>query len=59
MTARTAELSETNEQLQEEIARRERVQRELIHIARHDQLTGMASRMLFEETLAQRRRCRE
>ncbi len=46
-----AALSERNQQLQEEIAERERVQAQMRHQATHDVLTGLPNRILYHERL--------
>jgi diguanylate cyclase (GGDEF)-like protein/PAS domain S-box-containing protein len=48
---RTAELAKANEELQAEIAERQRVQEQLLHDAFHDALTGLANRALFMDRL--------
>jgi diguanylate cyclase (GGDEF)-like protein len=45
------ELSERNEQLQVEIAERERIEKQVRHQATHDMLTGLPNRVLFQDRL--------
>lgn len=48
---RTSELVASNRKLAREAMERERVADELAHLARHDPLTGLPNRMMFEEHL--------
>lgn len=48
---RTSELVASNRKLAREVMERERVANELAHLARHDPLTGLPNRMMFEEHL--------
>jgi diguanylate cyclase (GGDEF)-like protein len=50
---RTAELASTNEELKREIAERERSQAEIVFLAHHDSLTGLANRLLLRKHLDQ------
>lgn len=50
---RTQELKKINEALQHEINDRERYEKQLIHQAQHDILTGLPNRLLFDERLKQ------
>ncbi len=45
------ELSERNQQLQVEIAERERIEKQVRHQATHDMLTGLPNRVLFYDRL--------
>lgn len=45
------QLSETNQELQNEIANRMRVEEQLVHDAFHDALTGLPNRALFNDRL--------
>ena len=49
----TIELGKTNLELQNEIAERERVERQLSYNALHDAMTGLANRTLFLDRLGQ------
>lgn len=49
---RTAELKNTAEQLQLELAERKRAEEQLLHNAFHDTLTGLPNRALFMDRLA-------
>jgi diguanylate cyclase (GGDEF)-like protein len=51
------DLSERNDQLQMEIAERERVEAQVRHQATHDMLTGLPNRMLFRDRLKEAIRC--
>lgn len=53
VVTRTAELSQLNEALANEIVERRRSEAEMKHIAHHDALTGLANRVLFQERLLQ------
>ena len=46
-----SELNQTNQNLRQEIIRRERVEQQLSHDALHDGLTGLANRVLFMDRL--------
>lgn len=48
---RTMELIRVNQQLQQDIAERERVQEQLLHNSLHDGLTGLPNQSLFVEQL--------
>jgi diguanylate cyclase (GGDEF)-like protein len=48
---RTAELASTNEELKREIVERERSQAEIVFLAHHDSLTGLANRVLLRQQL--------
>ena len=48
---RTKQLAHANEQLKEQILERNRAEQELLHIALHDSLTGLANRSLFMKQL--------
>ncbi len=50
---RTAELEKTNQQLKQEIVERQKTQQKLLHLALHDQLTGLSNRILFLQRLSQ------
>lgn len=50
---RTIQLETANQQLKQEIAQREKYQKELVHRAFHDNLTGMPNRAFFLERLNQ------
>ncbi|MCL1076247.1 sensor domain-containing phosphodiesterase [Shewanella dokdonensis] len=49
--ARTAELAQTNHELEKEISQRRRIEQKLIHDAKHDSLTGLPNRQMFMERL--------
>lgn len=51
VSERTAELASTNEELKKEIAERERSQAEIVFLAHHDSLTGLANRALLRKHL--------
>jgi diguanylate cyclase (GGDEF)-like protein len=51
------DLSERNDQLQMEIAERERVEAQVRHQATHDMLTGLPNRALFRDRLKEAIRC--
>ncbi|MBD2180480.1 EAL domain-containing protein [Planktothrix sp. FACHB-1355] len=50
---RTCELEVTNQELQREIAERKLLEKQLLHMALHDPLTGLPNRALFMERLKQ------
>ncbi|MFB2973387.1 EAL domain-containing protein [Aerosakkonema sp. BLCC-F183] len=50
---RTSELEVTNQELQREIAERKLLEKQLLHMALHDPLTGLPNRALFMERLKQ------
>ncbi len=50
---RTAELRQSNEQLEREVERRKRMEEQLLHDALHDALTGLPNRVLFMDRLGQ------
>lgn len=50
---RTAELEKANTELQQEIAERRQAQAELLYMATHDSLTGLANRTVFIDKLCQ------
>ncbi|WP_133037468.1 bifunctional diguanylate cyclase/phosphodiesterase [Shewanella fodinae] len=50
---RTAELAQTNHELQKEISQRRTIEQKLIHDAKHDSLTGLPNRQMFMERLTE------
>ncbi|HET6602624.1 MAG TPA: EAL domain-containing protein [Xanthomonadaceae bacterium] len=50
---RTSELAEANSSLREQVAERERAQRQLQHAAMHDALTGLPNRAFLMDRLAE------
>ena len=50
---RTAELEQANLQLKQEIIRRQHFQKQLVHLATRDELTGLPNRLLFMQRLNQ------
>jgi diguanylate cyclase (GGDEF)-like protein len=48
---RTMQLAATNEELEKEVAERKQVEKQLLHNAFHDGLTGLANRALFMDHL--------
>ncbi len=50
---RTAELSQVNAKLANEIVERRRSEAQMKHMAHHDALTGLANRVLFQDRLRQ------
>ncbi len=51
VTDRTIQLSDTNEQLQVELAERKRAEEKLVYTALHDPLTNLPNRVLFMDRL--------
>ncbi|PKG75267.1 bifunctional diguanylate cyclase/phosphodiesterase [Shewanella sp. GutCb] len=50
---RTQALACVNEDLEQEIHQRKRIERQLVHDAKHDNLTGLPNRAMFMERLSQ------
>ncbi|MGS0692788.1 sensor domain-containing phosphodiesterase [Shewanella sp. 30m-9] len=50
---RTQALASANSDLEKEISQRKRIERQLVHDAKHDNLTGLPNRSMFMERLTQ------
>ncbi|MCL1140949.1 diguanylate cyclase domain-containing protein [Shewanella pneumatophori] len=50
---RTQALADANNDLEKEISQRKRIERQLVHDAKHDNLTGLPNRSMFMERLTQ------